>query len=156
MWTWSNCGSKCKKMINLWISLFLVHKSTRVERNRSVSAQTGQKLRGRGIRRVEFYGFTPCARGLWVLAGLILLASQLKGTGACFGAVFWAKMRPFSAKTGPLGLKKGQNRGFSVTDSSTGQKCKLLITCTLQAMRGSKDGLHRVGGGGTPLSGTRD
>jgi hypothetical protein len=40
-------------------------------------------------------------------------------------------MQPFLAKTGPLGLKNGQNPGFAVTDQLTGKKYKLLITCKL-------------------------
>jgi hypothetical protein len=39
------------------------------------------------------------------------------------------------AKKRLFGLKKGQNTGFAVTDSSTWQKCKLLILCKLQGIK---------------------
>jgi hypothetical protein len=48
--------------------------------------------------------------------------------------VFWPKM--------------GQNQGFAVTDSLTGQKCKLLISCKLQEIKWSKKDFHRQGGWG--------
>jgi hypothetical protein len=47
------------------------------------------------------------------------------------------------AKKRLLGLKKGQNRGFAVTDSSTGQKCMLLIYSKLQEIKTSKNDFHR-------------
>ena len=59
-----------------------------------------------------------------------------------------AKMRVFEAKTATFWLKIGQNQGFAVTDSSTEGKFKLLITLMLQAMDGSKNGLHSIGGWG--------
>jgi hypothetical protein len=33
------------------------------------------------------------------------------------------------AKMALFGLKKGQNQGFAVTDSLTGEKCKLFKMC---------------------------
>jgi hypothetical protein len=53
----------------------------------------------------------------------------------------------FGSKQGLLGLKKGQNTGFAVTDSSTEQKCKLLIYCKLHEIKWSKKDFHRVRGG---------
>jgi hypothetical protein len=54
----------------------------------------------------------------------------------------------FWDKKGFFRLKRGQNQGFAVTDSSTGIKCKLLISCKLQAMEGPKKDFHRQGGWG--------
>jgi hypothetical protein len=39
--------------------------------------------------------------------------------------------------------KRGQNTGFAVTDSSTGQKWMLLISYKLQEIERSKNDFHR-------------
>jgi hypothetical protein len=62
---------------------------------------------------------------------------------------FWAEKAAF-------GQKKGQNQGFSVTDSLTLPKCKALIVCMLREIGGSKQDFHKVGGGGTRKTGTRN
>jgi hypothetical protein len=57
-----------------------------------------------------------------------------------------AKLRVFQAKMASFWAKKRQNRGFTVTDSSTGLKCKPMNPCKLQAVEGSKKA--SIGGGG--------
>jgi hypothetical protein len=70
-------------------------------------------------------------------ATIVAPEDRLGETGACYRLEHpkLAKKRHFEPKKGLLGLKKGQNRGFAVTDSSTGQKCKLLIYCRLQGIK---------------------
>jgi hypothetical protein len=48
-------------------------------------------------------------------------------------------MRVFWSKTALFGPKTGQNQGFDVTDSSTGENCKLLIILYLQIVERLKN-----------------
>jgi hypothetical protein len=59
------------------------------------------------------------------------------------------KRGDLGAKKSLFGLKKGQNRGFAVTDSLTVLKYKLLIPCKLREIKWSKKDFHRVGGWGS-------
>jgi hypothetical protein len=62
----------------------------------------------------------------------------------------------FGVKSALFRAKKGQNRGFAVTDSTTGRKCKLLIYCKLQAMERPKKRFSQGGGvGGRSLFASR-
>jgi hypothetical protein len=75
-----------------------------------------------------------------------------QAAGPAFGSVLLkrvrgfakdVKKRHFGPKKGLFGLKSGQNPGFAVTDSSTGQKRKMFISCKLQGIKGSKKDFHR-------------
>jgi hypothetical protein len=59
------------------------------------------------------------------------------------------KKRQLGTQKRLFGLKRGQKTGFAVTDSSTRQKCKLLIYCKLQGIKWSKKDFHREGGWGS-------
>jgi hypothetical protein len=57
----------------------------------------------------------------------LLATLSRKPCGRVRGFSKGVKKRHFQVKTELFGLKSGQNPGFAVTDSSTGQKYKLLI-----------------------------
>jgi hypothetical protein len=65
----------------------------------------------------------------WKFSSLAFLWTDKNADRECPGKplVFLAKNRLFRAKTAILGAIKGQKTLLTVTDSSTGRKCKLLI-----------------------------